>query len=63
MPIYEYRCRECDHCFEQIQRLGEGGEQLKCPRCGAPSPLKQVAACAISRGVDGGGCTANQGFS
>ena len=36
MPIYEYRCEECGHRFEVIQRLGEGADGLACPGCGAP---------------------------
>ena len=35
MPIYEYRCKKCNHQFEVFQKLNE--ENLKnCPRCGGP---------------------------
>lgn len=40
MPIYEYRCRKCGMIFEKIQRIGEGGEYLICPHCGAKNPDK-----------------------
>ncbi len=36
MPIYEYRCEECNHRFEIIQRLGASSDGLSCPGCGAP---------------------------
>ncbi len=35
MPLYEYRCEECDHRFEILQRLGDGAEGLTCPSCSA----------------------------
>lgn len=38
MPIYEYRCRRCDHKFEVLQKLGEGGAGLECPVCREKSP-------------------------
>ncbi len=64
MPIYEYCCQKCGHCFEVLQKLGEGGELLACPQCGATKPVKKVAACAISnRSSLVGSCTAKSGFS
>ena len=40
-PIYEYRCRDCGHRFEVLQRLGQGAEGLVCPGCGA-EPVEKV---------------------
>ncbi len=37
MPIYDYRCPACGHCFEELVRLGE---TPNCPSCGAGSPEK-----------------------
>jgi|SRR3990172_4979416 len=34
MPIYEYRCRKCNHVFEAIQHFGSPPPH-KCERCGA----------------------------
>lgn len=63
MPLYEYRCRECGHRFEILQRLGQGAEGLECPHCGAPGVEKQFSTFAASGGVSsrgahptGGGC-------
>ena len=33
MPIYVYRCRECDHQCEFLQGMNEGSKR-KCPKCG-----------------------------
>ena len=32
MPLYEYRCRSCDHQFEKIQAFGEE-PVTTCPKC------------------------------
>jgi len=33
MPIYEYRCRDCNHTFQLLQRVGSQGEGVTCPSC------------------------------
>ena len=50
MPIYEYRCRDCDHRFEILQRMGQGSEGLACPRCGADQLQKQYSTFASNTG-------------
>lgn len=63
MPIYEYRCEDCDHGFEILQRLGEGSDGLACPSCGTERLAKQFSTFAsavneASTGAQamGGGC-------
>ncbi|MEA2108345.1 MAG: zinc ribbon domain-containing protein [Pseudomonadota bacterium] len=64
MPIYEYCCQKCGHCFEVLQKMGEVGDSLTCPQCGAPKPAKKVTACSISHSSSStGSCAANSGFS
>ncbi len=46
MPVYEYRCRACGHRFEILQRMGQGGEGLECPRCAEPAPEKLLSSFA-----------------
>lgn len=33
MPLYAYRCTECGHKFEKIQKFGAKQEKV-CPKCG-----------------------------
>lgn len=33
MPIYEYRCKKCNHTFERIQKFSDPHVK-KCPECG-----------------------------
>ena len=48
MPLYEYRCRHCDHRFEVLQPMGAGNEGLVCTACGEPSPEKQLSTFSSS---------------
>ncbi len=43
MPIYEYKCTECEHRLEKLQRMSD--DPLKdCPECGKSSLTKLVSA-------------------
>jgi len=54
MPLYEYRCTECDHRFEILQRMGEGADGLDCPSCGEPRVEKQFSTFASASSTPGG---------
>lgn len=43
MPIYEYRCSDCGHEFEALQKISES-PLSECPACHAPSLRKKVSA-------------------
>ena len=52
MPIYEYRCDECGHELEAIQKMSD--EPLtECPECGKPGLKKMVSAAGFR--LSGGG--------
>ncbi len=52
MPIYEYRCDDCGHDFETIQRFSD--DPLKtCPACGKDTLRKRMSASAFR--LKGGG--------
>ncbi|MCM2679688.1 FmdB family zinc ribbon protein [Echinimonas agarilytica] len=43
MPIYEYRCDDCDHELEKLQKMSD--EPLKeCPSCGSQGLRKLISA-------------------
>ena len=35
MPLYEYKCDDCNHRFEKIQKFSDPLEHT-CPKCGGP---------------------------
>lgn len=48
MPLYEYRCDDCQACFEILQRMGEGASDLECPSCGGTELAKQFSTFAAA---------------
>ena len=52
MPIYEYRCEECGHQFDKLQKISD--EPLKdCPQCKAPALKKLISAAGFQLKGDG----------
>ena len=43
MPIYEYRCKDCGHKLEALQKLSDA-PLLTCPSCGKDALSKLVSA-------------------
>jgi putative FmdB family regulatory protein len=41
MPIFEYRCRRCNHRFETI--VLSSAEKIQCPECAAAAVEKQLS--------------------
>lgn len=48
MPIYEYRCGECNRKFEQIVLRGRALEEAACPRCGSHAVERILSSFAMS---------------
>ncbi len=42
MPIYEYRCPDCGHEFETMQRMSEDPIKV-CPECSAENVSKLIS--------------------
>lgn len=67
MPIYEYQCGKCGHCFEQIQGVSEKEPETLCPKCGSTKTEKVLStfSCGGSREIDvkapSGGCAPGGG--
>ena len=43
MPIYEYRCEECDEDFEVFVRSPSQKANFTCPKCGGDKANKVVS--------------------
>lgn len=52
MPIYEYRCTECGHELEKLQKISDA-PLVDCPACGKPALQKLVSAAGFR--LKGGG--------
>ena len=45
MPLYEFKCRECEHRFEELVGSHVGLDQgdVACPECGAADPERLMS--------------------
>lgn len=50
MPIYEYKCDRCDHCFEKL--VFSEGEPVTCPECSSKKARK-LMSCVSPMGAGG----------
>lgn len=67
MPIYEYRCEQCEEVFEELILRSSDAETVACPRCGTSHPERLLSAASVSNragGSSGGAiCVPRGGFS
>ena len=66
MPIFEFRCRKCQHKFETLTSSSEDGSGLHCPKCGENKPEKLMSMFSASgteskASSGGGGCGHSHG--
>ena len=50
MPLYEYRCLECQHEFEALVPAGRA-DQAACPECGVGDVRRLLSMFAAPRGA------------
>lgn len=53
MPIYEFKCNDCAHVFDELVPMNTEGDRLKCPKCGYTGARKLVSAFA-AHGLENG---------
>ncbi|HHK60748.1 MAG TPA: zinc ribbon domain-containing protein [Desulfobacterales bacterium] len=51
MPLYDFRCRSCDHRFEALVL---GSDQPECPQCGGQDLEKLPSSFAVHGSAPGG---------
>ena len=49
MPLYEYRCKKCGTCFEQLVSLADRDTGIECPQCGAKRPDRLLSSFAVGK--------------
>lgn len=72
MPIYEFRCSECNALFEKIVMGSADTEEVVCDRCGSKKVKKTISATSYRLssstgstpfGTGGSGGCSSSGFS
>ncbi|MBI5895933.1 MAG: zinc ribbon domain-containing protein [Desulfobacterales bacterium] len=56
MPIFEYKCKRCNHCFEQLVLTDEKEPSRACPRCGGTEVEKLMSCVHALGGAKSGFC-------
>lgn len=59
MPIYEYRCNDCNNRFEYLV-LGSD-KDICCPECNGEKVERIMSACSFKSSGDGGVSSAGSG--
>ena len=56
MPMYDYRCKNCDEVFEELVFTSETpDEDIICPKCGENKSERLLSAPMISTGGSNSG--------
>ena len=69
MPIYEYRCVDCDSKFDKRMSMAASDSRVSCPECGAEARRLLSVFAAFRKGESGqvaaigGGCAGCAGGS
>ncbi|MFT5700313.1 MAG: putative FmdB family regulatory protein [Desulforhopalus sp.] len=67
MPIYEYKCNECDTEFELLTTSADDGKEVHCSKCNSENVTKLISAGSSLSGTGTSlapaGCGGNSGFS
>lgn len=50
MPIFEYKCRECGHVTEVLERPGSRANH-KCQKCGSAETEKLLSAFGVGKSI------------
>ncbi|MCW7753159.1 zinc ribbon domain-containing protein [Desulfobotulus sp. H1] len=54
MPIYEFKCLECEDLFEILTLKSSDEEEIKCPHCGAQHFERVMSATSYAMAPSGG---------
>jgi len=71
MPIYEYRCKDCEKVFETFVSSISDADKVACSKCKSKNVVKQISSfssrmAGSSGGAPAGalsGCSSKSGFS
>ncbi len=56
MPMYDYRCKNCDEVFEELVFSSDtSDEEIECPKCGQNKSERLLSAPMISTGGSSNG--------
>jgi putative FmdB family regulatory protein len=54
MPIYEYRCENCQTRFEALRPFSQSANPIACPKCAEPGARRLISSFAAVSRSEGG---------
>lgn len=48
MPMFEYRCPDCQKDFEEFRPLADRDNLIPCPNCGSRRPTRKLSLFAAT---------------
>ncbi|PHR27104.1 MAG: hypothetical protein COA36_10065 [Desulfotalea sp.] len=67
MPIYEYKCNDCDTVFELLTTSSNNENKIHCSKCNSENVTKLISASSSLTGegvsLAAPGCGGNAGFT
>ncbi|NLF00516.1 MAG: zinc ribbon domain-containing protein [Anaerolineales bacterium] len=60
MPLYEYRCLNCDAQFDALRSVSAADAPIECPKCGEKNARRAISLFAA---IGGDGVIAGSGSS
>jgi len=73
MPLYDFRCKDCDKPFEALLASSSQAalDEVRCPKCGGRNVVKTISASSYRLAASSstpigkplGGCVSRGGFS
>lgn len=55
MPIFEFKCSDCDEFFEILFMSGDSEKEIKCPKCESFAVARVVSATNFAMGSSSAG--------
>ena len=46
MPLFTYKCQDCEESFEELVSISQSAEQIDCPKCRGNNTRKQLSIVA-----------------
>jgi putative FmdB family regulatory protein len=63
MPVYDYRCTDCNGTYDVFHKGREVIEDVICPSCGSDHHKKLMSIPVVSKGSTSNGCDCAAGTS
>ena len=60
MPLYEYKCLDCEACFDALRGMAQADAPIACPKCGSQNTGRRIS---LFSAIGGQGVIAGAGSS